>query len=191
MKHILLYLSIVISLVGCGGSTNNPLNHDSVDEGSEKLTVEKENEYLKLINKARGQEQSCGEYGIYPAVAALKWSTELYNASAEHSKDMAEQNFHKHIGSGKETDITASKLHPGKGSTFDERIKSNNYNLTTGAENIAAGYSSTEEVIKGWIKSDGHCANLMNPNYEDVGMALYKKDGTDYKYYWTQNFGAK
>ena len=155
------------------------------------LSYEK-SQYLDAINNARAHNQDCGTKGLFSATTALAWNDYLYNASYEHSKDMAVNNIFDHDGSDTETDLTAKAKELGRGSHGYERIDYNGYtSASRSGENIAAGYSSTEDVIKGWIKSDGHCANLMNPNYEDVGMALYKKDGTDYKYYWTQNFGAK
>ena len=36
-------------------------------------------------------------------------------------------------------------------------------------ENIAAGQRTPQDVVDGWIASDGHCANLMNPNFEELG----------------------
>ncbi|SFV67217.1 hypothetical protein MNB_SV-13-1015 [hydrothermal vent metagenome] len=42
----------------------------------------------------------------------------------------------------------------------------------------------------GWLKSDSHCANLMNPNFTELGMAMIKDESTKYIHYWTQNFGT-
>lgn len=38
-------------------------------------------------------------------------------------------------------------------------------------ENIAAGYNNATNVMKGWMDSSGHKANILNPNYKSVGIA--------------------
>lgn len=38
-------------------------------------------------------------------------------------------------------------------------------------ENIAAGYSNATYVMQGWMSSSGHKANILNPNYNSVGIA--------------------
>lgn len=45
------------------------------------------------------------------------------------------------------------------------------------------GQQNEEEVMKSWLKSPGHCANIMNPDVTEVGVA---RSGT----YWTQLFAA-
>ena len=53
-------------------------------------------------------------------------------------------------------------------------------------ENIAYGYGSTQAVFDGWMGSDGHRANILNPNYTIMGGGCYSSSGT---YYWCQLFG--
>jgi len=56
-------------------------------------------------------------------------------------------------------------------------------------ENIAMGPESAEEVVDGWLDSPGHCANMMDPRFQDIGVGLAtgKKRG---QIYWVQNFAA-
>ena len=56
-------------------------------------------------------------------------------------------------------------------------------------ENIAAGYSSPEAVVAGWMASPGHRANILNPDYREIGIGLAA--GGTYGAYWTQEFGAR
>ena len=37
--------------------------------------------------------------------------------------------------------------------------------------------------INGWLDSDGHCSNIMNPGFTEIGVGFHD-------YYWTQNFGT-
>jgi uncharacterized protein YkwD len=51
-------------------------------------------------------------------------------------------------------------------------------------ENIAFGQQSIAEVMEGWLKSPGHCRNLMDPGFKEIGIAEDNK-------YWVQDFGGR
>ena len=51
-------------------------------------------------------------------------------------------------------------------------------------ENIAQGQTSIAEVMNGWLHSEGHCRNLMNPAFKEVGVAEIDN-------YWVQDFGGR
>ena len=146
--------------------------------------------YLDAINQARSQTQDCGSKGIKAPAPALKWNDKLYDAAYMHSNDLAETDTFSHTGSGTQSDIAAWQLHPNVGSTAKERIEYTGYVWSRYGENIAAGYGTLASVMTGWLNSPGHCSNIMNPNFKEVGMALVTKDGSKYYYYWTQDFGT-
>ncbi|MEA2027879.1 MAG: CAP domain-containing protein [Campylobacterota bacterium] len=146
-------------------------------------------EYLNAINTIRSQPQNCGSEGYFPAVHALSWNDALYKAAYEHSYDLANSGTFSHTGSGTIYDITAQNLGLTRGSLFYERIANYNYSGSTTGENIAAGQSTTNEVMAGWMASDGHCANIMSSSFTEFGMALITHN-SGYRYYWTQNFGG-
>ena len=52
-------------------------------------------------------------------------------------------------------------------------------------ENIAAGYPDPEDVMKGWMESEGHRNNILNPNYKYIGVGYCNDDGCAY---WVQLF---
>ncbi len=147
-------------------------------------------EYLSAINQARSVEQDCRSAGIFPATTALSWSDKLYKASYEHSYDLATSDTFDHAGSGTASDWTGTDL--GKQSSMQDRIEAYGYNWSRIAENIAAGTNTNTaiEVIDQWLGSDGHCANLMNADFSEVGMAMVKDEGSTYIHYWTQNFAT-
>jgi uncharacterized protein YkwD len=148
--------------------------------------------FIEAINAARAETQDCGEMGVFDPAPALAWNDRLANAAYEHSYDMAHSNTFSHTGSGTQSDATAQALHPSEGSTFSERIEHQGYTQWRRVgENIAAGYADAAEVVQGWLDSPHHCANLMNPEFTEVGMALVTQDGSDYYFYWSQEFGAK
>lgn len=59
---------------------------------------------------------------------------------------------------------------------------------TMAGENIAAGYSNAEEVMTGWMNSDGHRANILKSGYDKVGIGYYYNSSQPYRYYWVQLF---
>ena len=61
------------------------------------------------------------------------------------------------------------------------------YNIawTAIGENIAMGQRTPEEVVKDWMNSPGHKANILNGNYNQIGVGVVQSGGY---YYWTQLF---
>lgn len=152
--------------------------------------------YLDAVNAARAEEQDCGVYGMMGPVDPLVWNDALYKSSYEHSDDMMRSNTFTHDGSGTEYDWTAVILELERGSELRDRVDNNGYlNWANISENIAAykGFNGDGLVLvmDGWIDSDGHCRNLMNEVYEEVGMAHVSDGNGDWTDYWTQNFGRR
>jgi uncharacterized protein YkwD len=134
-------------------------------------------EMLDLVNQHRVAGATCGDQGSFPAVGALTWNDALTQASLVHSDDMAGANFFSHTGSD--------------GSSAGQRISAAGYDWQTWGENIAAGQAGVASVVAAWMNSPGHCANLMNPAFRDIGVACVAGSaGNTYRTYWTQSFGA-
>ncbi|MGN0291275.1 MAG: CAP domain-containing protein [Lachnospiraceae bacterium] len=55
-------------------------------------------------------------------------------------------------------------------------------------ENIAAGYANAEAVMDGWMNSPGHRANILNGEFDTVGIGYYYNESQPYRYYWVQLF---
>ncbi|MCH9741447.1 MAG: PKD domain-containing protein [Epsilonproteobacteria bacterium] len=144
--------------------------------------------YLSVINQARSVERSCGTAGVFAATTALSWSDGLYKASYEHSYDMATSNTFNHNGSGTVSDWTGTTI--GQPSTMVDRLATYGYTWSQIAENIGAGTNTdtAQEIVSQLLDSDGHCANIMNPNFTQFGMAMVKNESATYTHYWTQNF---
>lgn len=53
-------------------------------------------------------------------------------------------------------------------------------------ENIAVGYKTASSVMKGWMSSPGHKANILKEDYRSVGIGCFNYEGT---WYWVQLFG--
>lgn len=55
-------------------------------------------------------------------------------------------------------------------------------------ENIAAGQRTSAQVMKGWMNSPGHRANILDKSYNSIGIGMAVVDD---QYYWVQCFGTK
>lgn len=54
-------------------------------------------------------------------------------------------------------------------------------------ENIAIGQQSAEDVMDAWMNSQGHRANILNGNYNSVGVGVFCHQGI---YTWVQLFSS-
>jgi uncharacterized protein YkwD len=60
------------------------------------------------------------------------------------------------------------------------------------AENIARGVETAETVVKGWMNSAGHRANILNPNFTEMGVdRVFYSDSSGEQCYWVQLFIAR
>jgi len=131
-------------------------------------------EFLNDINRVREQGCTCGTTYMPPA-APLVWNEQLEIAAINHARDMSDNNYFSHTSRD--------------GRSMEDRIVTAGYNFKgyksfMAGENIAQGQMSITEVMQGWFKSPGHCKNLMNPGFKEVGVAVSND-------YWVQDFGGR
>lgn len=65
-------------------------------------------------------------------------------------------------------------------------IQAAGYNYQTAGENLAINFDTADGVVAGWMQSPGHRANILNPNFTEMGIAVLK---IDTGYLVTQEFG--
>lgn len=164
MKSIMFFLPFIFAVItSCTKESAPATNTDPVPSTVNKTVL------LQLVNDARKKGCNCGDTYYAPA-PAVTWNDQLERAAYNHSNDMYQKKYFSHTGSD--------------GSGSGERISSAGYTWKFYGENIAAGYLNEKEVVAGWLSSPGHCANIMNKNYKEMGVA---KVGD----YWTQEFGSR
>ncbi|WP_286758098.1 CAP domain-containing protein [Ralstonia sp. RL] len=129
---------------------------------------------LDRVNQARAVGRTCGST-YYSAAAPLAWNGKLFDAAAGHAQDMAANNYFSHTSQD--------------GRTFSQRITNAGYAWSAAAENIAAGQGTVAQVMDGWLQSPGHCANIMNGNYSEIGVACARNDASAYQQYWVMELG--
>ena len=130
---------------------------------------------LARVNAMRGQARQCGTQS-FAAAAPLVWNATLGTTAETHSRAMANGNFFAHQDSD--------------GRTPGDRAELAGYSGQRVGENIAAGLDTVNKVLDGWLASPNHCANLMNPQFSELGAA-YATDPKSYAgIYWTAVFGT-
>lgn len=131
---------------------------------------------LALVNAARARPRTCGTQAFGPA-GPLKWNPLLGQAALAHSTDMAQKHYFNH----KQPD----------GSLPADRATAAGYRWVRVGENIASGQRTVDEAVASWLDSPGHCANIMNPAFTEMGAAYaINPQNRNRTAYWTQVFGA-
>ncbi|MGM0375741.1 MAG: CAP domain-containing protein [Bacteroidota bacterium] len=145
------------------------LTRGQANENSGETQFDKD-EMLQLVNEARAESRRCGGTK-HEATHPLGWNEKLAQAALVHANDMAENEFFDHTGSD--------------GSTIVERIEREDYVWRAAGENVAMGPRTVADVVEGWLESPGHCSNIMNPDFREMGAAI-SDDGQ----YWVQVFAT-
>jgi len=137
-------------------------------------------EVLRRLNRLRSQGAVCHETGSRVVASPLQWSDSLAAVAAAQSRDMAELRHMRH----------RDMLDRGLG----ERLTAVGYRFSTAVENIAVGYDSLDEVVEAWLKSEGHCENMMNRAVLELGLACSDDASAPQQgegRYWTLVLGAR
>lgn len=122
-----------------------------------------EQRVLELINVERAKA------GLKP----VRYSGTLDNAAEKHADHMA---------------IVGKMAHDGIGDGDPgERIRAEGFRKAWG-ENVATGQTSPEQVVREWMASPGHRRNILDPNYQQMGVAYVT--AANGRSYWAQEFGA-
>ncbi|QPC47426.1 CAP domain-containing protein [Mangrovibacillus cuniculi] len=120
---------------------------------------------LDLVNQERQKA------GLQP----VQLDEQVASVATKKSEDMRDNNYFSHTS-------------PTYGSPFD-MLKQFGVNYNSAGENIAAGQRTPEEVMKAWMESPGHKANILSSNFTHLGVGVAK--GGSYGVYWTQMFIGK
>lgn len=131
---------------------------------------------LALVNEARRQPRRCGTRR-FAAAGPLAWNDTLAESSLAHSTDMARRGYFDHADPA--------------GNRVAERATRLGYRWRVIGENIAAGMGSSEQVVAGWLASPGHCANIMAPEFAEMGAGYATEAQSPMGIYWTQVFGKR
>ena len=117
-----------------------------------------EREVVRLVNEERKRM----------GLSELKYNWQLSRVARYKSEDMRDKGYFSHTS-------------PTYGSPY-QMMKSFGITYRTAGENIAKGQTSPDAVVKAWMNSSGHRANILNPSFTEIGVGFASGN------YWTQMF---
>ncbi|MCX6810490.1 MAG: CAP domain-containing protein [Candidatus Berkelbacteria bacterium] len=109
---------------------------------------------IKLVNVERSSN------GLNP----VKMNTELQNAAISKSEDMIYRNYFDHYAFGQTPWMFIIRA---------------GYNYSVAGENLAKGFNTSEGIVSAWMNSPTHRANILNPDYQDIGIGVVKGTYTE------------
>jgi len=130
---------------------------------------------LQLVNEVRARGARCGERSFGPA-PPVKLSGTLATVAFGHASDMAVHNYFEHQDRS--------------GHSPADRVRAVGYAEKLVGENIAYGPKSADEVVQGWLDSPGHCENIMDPRFAEMGIAYAAGQASKHGLYWVQVLAA-
>lgn len=157
-----------------GGAGTNTLNEGSPVRAVSNTAIEAQ--IVQLVNAERARA----------GLAPLAVNPALNAAAAFHSQDMAA--LSPIVGG------VAAMRHTLYGTARPEvsnRLDLAGYDTWTRSfsygENIAYNFLTAQAVMTAWMNSSGHRANILNPNFTEIGVAV-RADASG-ALYFTQDFG--
>lgn len=187
MHKTLLFLSlaVIISNSGCSSKdTAAPVNKNV-------LNIANMSSYISDI---RVKGSTCAA----PA-KPVRWSSTLATIAKSHVKDIAEMGKMTHNGSGSMLDPARPSINVG--STFVDRMKYFGYGTKVGqlvGENLAKTsikltksdkpMPNFKRAIANLMKDRVHCESIMNPRFNEIGMAIHRKGD---HYYFVMELGER
>ena len=178
-KALLKIIFVFILCVLCITGNSQSKERDALSDRSSRSDIDirqLEKKIHDLVNKERAKR----------GLSVLSWDKSLHKVARNYSQDMVERNFFSH--------------NDPDGSSFYDRYKAGRIECkirvgdTTclGAENISQdnlGNTESkiaESVVKRWMNSKGHRANILTPYFKRQGIgAAFSNDG---RVYVTENF---
>ena len=156
--------SAAVLLGGCpgmSGSGGSSLITGGSGSSGGSATTSDADRILELVNSERGRR----------GLTALTQNALLDTAADGHAADMAANSFFSHSGSD--------------GSSVSGQATAAGYVWTSIGENIGQADVTPEAMMNLWMNSDGHRANILNPDYRELGVGISASGVT----LWVQVFG--
>ena len=164
--------SLAACMDRCGGKGGPYVSALDENEWSEDWS-DFEADVLKLVNAERAKGGCCGDSGCFPPSTALELDPRLRKSARAHARDMGEEDYFDHISLD--------------GRTPFDRMREAGFKQCAMGENIAAGQPTPAAVMNAWMKSEGHCKNILEPNFDRIGIGYYESGNQTE---WVQNFGG-
>ena len=88
----------------------------------------------------------------------LRLDLRLNQAAEDRMRDMEEMSYWSHLSP--------------EGLSPFVWMKPRGYEFASAGENLAAGFETASILVDSWMESDGHCRNILSPDFDEVGVAV-------------------
>jgi uncharacterized protein YkwD len=172
--------AVRLEVQGTNGKLSQVL---AINPGVVAGNPEFDKQVLNLTNQARARNWDCVTKRFPPSskikLAALERNVVLDRAARAQSAGMALSRYFDHQSS-------LDSSHPA------DRVSATDYPWHMVGENIAAGQPTPAVVVDAWLRSPGHCKNIMNPDYTQIGLSFVQRPSSSNeaqaRNFWTQVF---
>lgn len=171
-----IVLSVVAAVSACSGPTTPSPVESSSETASAPATPSTSSSPSLPSSEAASVIQLTNAERSAAGVPALATNNRLVLAAQLHANQMAQLQQMEHELPGSTYPAPA------------DRLAAAGYAWRTFGENIAFNYRSPEEVLRGWMGSSGHRANILSNSFTEMGAAVARD--AQGRPYWVQVFGA-
>lgn len=141
-------------------NSNSKINNP--ESNNTRLNNDFQSEIIRLVNAERKKR----------GISSLSVSNKLSSAASIRANELTQKFSHTRLD----------------GSSYSTAVENTGYMYSYVGENIAAGQKSPQAVMDTWMNSDGHRANILNPNYTEIGVGVDYANNI-YGIHWVQLFG--
>ncbi len=165
LHHLSLILLLGLLFAGQSLAIFSKKNYSDILGIATDINVEK---LLAETNKQR----------LQAGLGELMLSAELSRAAYAKANDMIEKNYWAHYSP--------------TGKTPWNFIVDADYSYAYAGENLAKDFQASSSVVDAWMNSPTHRANILRPEYKDIGFAIVNgRLGNDETTLVVQMFGTK
>jgi len=165
---ISVLLMSVLLIGGCNDSPTRPVGGG--DSGTVEPPPDCEATFAQQVFNLVNLERAAAD------VPLLEIDTRLVAAAQDHADWMAASGIMSHTGEGD--------------SSPADRAAAAGFPYVMLGENVAAGYSTPEAVVQGWMNSTGHRANILRESFTLAAVGYAASSGSGWGHYWVNMFGS-
>jgi uncharacterized protein YkwD len=173
-SRIITFLPVLLALLG---TVNVPVSAGDLEKRYEAQThlAAPKPENTENISETLVERINLERARIH--LNPLTEDARLSKAAAQHSRDMARNDFFSHRGFD--------------GSMPEKRVRRQGYNWTYVSENVICGIEGSSEIVKKWMASREHRNNILSPLAVHIGIGRGADHQSKCTPYWTALFAAE
>ncbi|VTT98481.1 SCP-like extracellular OS=Actinosynnema mirum (strain ATCC 29888 / DSM 43827 / NBRC 14064 / IMRU 3971) GN=Amir_4392 PE=4 SV=1: CAP [Gemmataceae bacterium] len=164
MTRVSFALVLLAALVSVAAAQQPKTPPKKADKKAELVLSKEEQGVIDLTNAERKKAD----------LPPLKANPKLMAAARGHGENMAKQDKLDHVLDDKKP---------------ADRVKDAGYKYAAVGENVAWNQKDPAQVVEAWMNSEGHRANILKKEYEEIGVAVAKNAKGEP--YWVQVFGKQ